>query len=66
MRVASATGVNLSLRRNLQIVDNFILDCEQRLKEDPDDQLARDYLTGAYQQKAELISVMMERGETEY
>jgi len=67
VRLASDTNVvNISLRRNLDIVDKFIVDCEQRVKQEPDDQLARDYLTGAYQQKAELISVMMERGETEY
>jgi hypothetical protein len=58
--------VNISLRRNLDIVDTFIVDCEQRVKEQPEDQLAREYLSGAYQQKAELISAMMERGETEY
>ena len=66
MRLASDTNViNISLRHNLDIVDKFIVDCEQRIKEEPADQLTRDYLTGAYQQKAELISVMMERGETE-
>jgi hypothetical protein len=58
--------VNISLRSNLDIVDKFIVDCEQRVKEQPEDQLAREYLSGAYQQKAELISAMMERGETEY
>ena len=63
---SDANVVNISLRQNLDIVDKFIVDCEQRIKDAPDDQLARDYLTGAYQQKAELISVMMERGETEY
>lgn len=58
--------VNISLRSNLDIVDKFIVDCEQRVKDQPEDQLAREYLTGAYQQKAELISAMMDRGETEY
>ena len=58
--------VNISLRSNLDIVDKFIIDCEQRVKDQPEDQLAREYLTGAYQQKAELISAMMDRGETEY
>jgi hypothetical protein len=67
IHLAAGTNViNISLRQNLDIVDKFIVDCEQRMKEDPADQLTRDYLTGAYQQKAELISVMMERGETEY
>jgi hypothetical protein len=43
-------------------VDKFIVDCEQRVKEQPQDELTREYLSGAYQEKAELISVMMERG----
>jgi len=63
MQLASASGVDASLRQNLDIVDHFIVDCEQRVKAEPQDELAREYLTGAYQQKAELISVMMERGE---
>ena len=66
MQLAGSSTVNISLRRNLDIVDKFIFDCEQRVKQEPDDSLTREYLTGAYQQKAELISVMMERGETEY
>lgn len=59
---AAPSSLDLSLRKNLEIVDNFIADCEQRLKEQPQDDFARDYLSGAYQQKAELLSVMMERG----
>jgi hypothetical protein len=62
VQLASNSSVDASLRQNLDIVDKFIVDCEQRVKEDPQDDLARDYLTGAYQQKAELISVMMDRG----
>jgi len=54
--------VDVSLRQNLDIVDKFIADCEQRVKEEPRDDLAWEYLTGAYQQKAELLSAMMERG----
>jgi hypothetical protein len=53
--------VDVSLRQNLDIVDKFIADCETRMKEEPGDDLAREYLTGAYQQKAELLSAMMER-----
>jgi hypothetical protein len=62
--LAGNSGVDVSLRQNLDIVDKFIVDCEQRVKENPQDDLAREYLTGAYQQKAELISVMMDRGES--
>jgi hypothetical protein len=66
VQLASNSGVDASLRQNLDIVDKFIVDCEQRVKEDPQDDLAREYLTGAYQQKAELISVMMDRGGSGY
>jgi hypothetical protein len=53
--------VDVSLRQNLDIVDRFIADCETRVKQEPGDDLAREYLNGAYQQKAELLSAMMER-----
>jgi hypothetical protein len=66
VQLASNSGVDASLRQNLDIVDKFIVDCEQRVKEDPQDDLAREYLTGAYQQKAELISLMMDRGGSGY
>lgn len=66
LQLAGGTNVDVSLRQNLDIVDNFIVDCEQRMKEEPQDDLAREYLSGAYQQKAELISVMMERGGSGY
>jgi hypothetical protein len=66
MQLAGNSGVDVSLRQNLDIVDQFIADCEQRVKEQPQDDLAREYLTGAYQQKAELISVMMERARSGY
>jgi hypothetical protein len=56
------SAVDVSLHQNLDIVDKFIADCEQRVKEEPRDDLAREYLTGAYQQKAELLSAMMDRG----
>jgi hypothetical protein len=65
MRLASTTGdpaVDTSLRQNLQQVDEFIADCEHRVKEVPSDDLTREYLTNAYQQKAELLSAMMDRG----
>jgi hypothetical protein len=61
MQLAGQSVVDASLRQNLDIVDNFIVDCEHRVKEQPQDDLAREYLSGAYQQKAELLSVMMDR-----
>jgi hypothetical protein len=62
MQLVSSSEVDVSLRQNLDIVDKFIADCEQRVKEEPRDDLTREYLSGAYQQKAELLSAMMERG----
>ncbi len=59
--MANASVVDVSLRQNLDIVDKFIADCEQRVKDQPQDELTREYLNGAYQQKAELLSAMMDR-----
>lgn len=61
IQLASSSFVDASLRQNLQIVDQFIAECEQRVREEPQDDLAGVYLSGAYQQKAELLSAMMER-----
>jgi predicted anti-sigma-YlaC factor YlaD len=65
MQLAStgeASAVDASLRQNLQQVNEFIADCERRVREVPSDELAREYLTNAYQQKAQLLSAMMDRG----
>jgi hypothetical protein len=65
MQLASTgetSAVDASLRQNLQQVDEFIADCERRVREVPSDELAREYLTNAYQQKAQLLSAMMDRG----
>jgi len=62
MILASSSPVDASLRENLQKVDDFIAECERHLKEQPQDDLAREYLTNAYQQKAELLSAMIDRG----
>jgi hypothetical protein len=58
-------SVALSLRRNLGIIDNLIAVCEQSVREHPGDPLAREYLYGAYQQKADLLSVAMDRSALE-
>jgi ribosomal protein S15P/S13E len=62
MHLASTSPVDASLRQNLATLDDFINECRRHLKENPQDDLAREYLYGAYQQKAELLSAMMERG----
>ena len=58
------TAVADSIRRNLQIVDNFIAICEKSVREQPDNQMAREYLYGAYQQKAELLATATNRSMT--
>jgi hypothetical protein len=62
MRLASTSAVDNSYRQSLQQVDDFIADCERRIKEEPQDELALEYLSSAYQQKAGLLSAMMDRG----
>ena len=65
MQLASTgetSAVDAALRQNLQQVDEFIADCERRVREVPSDEVAREYLTNAYQQKAQLLSAMMDRG----
>jgi hypothetical protein len=57
----STSRVDDSLRLNLQQVDDFIADCERHVSAAPQDELAREYLSNAYQQKAELLSAMMDR-----
>jgi hypothetical protein len=58
------TAVTASIRRNLQIVDNFIAICEKSVREQPDNQMAKEYLYGAYQQKAELLATATNRSLT--
>ena len=58
------TAVTDSIRRNMQIVDNLIAICEKSVREQPDNQMAREYLYGAYQQKAELLATAMNRSMT--
>ncbi|HKA01716.1 MAG TPA: anti-sigma factor [Candidatus Solibacter sp.] len=60
----SATPVDASLQNNLRELDQFIAECSQHLKEQPHDEVAREYLAAAYQQKAELLSAMIDRGRS--
>jgi hypothetical protein len=55
-----------SLRQNLRTLNEFIAECESRLKQNPQDQLTREYLNMAYQQKAELLTAMMDSGRSEH
>jgi hypothetical protein len=54
-------AVTDSIRRNLNIVDNFIAMCEKDVREQPENDMAREYLYGAYEQKAELLATAMDR-----
>ncbi len=66
MQLAGNSTVDASLRQNLRTLNEFIAECEQHLKQNPQDQLAREYLHAAYQQKAELLSAMIESGRSEH
>lgn len=59
-------AVDASLRQNLRTLNGFIAECESRLKHNPQDQLTREYLNMAYQQKAELLTAMMDSGRSEH
>jgi hypothetical protein len=61
---SGASNVDTALRENLATVNAFIKECRKRLAEDPDDPMAREYLSTAYQQKAEILAAMMERGRS--
>lgn len=55
--------VTAALHKNLAIVDNYISLCEKSVREDPQSEMARDFLYDAYQQKADLLAQMNEQGE---
>ena len=61
--LASNPVVMAALHKNLAIVDNYITLCEKSVREEPQSEIARDYLYDAYQQKADLLAQMNERGE---
>jgi hypothetical protein len=63
--LANNAAVDASLRQNLRTLNEFIAECEARLKQNPRDQLTREYLNMAYQQKAELLTAMMDNGRSE-
>jgi len=58
--------VDAALRQNLRTLDEFIAECERHLRQNPHDELAREYLNTAYQQKADLIAAMMESARSEH
>jgi len=62
MAGSSKSLIAASLHKNLDIVDNYISLCEKSVREDPENEVARDYLYEAYQQKADLLAQMSDRG----
>ena len=55
--------VTEALHKNIAIVDNYIALCEKSVQEEPESEIARDYLYDAYQQKADLLARLNEQGE---
>ncbi len=55
----------LSLQENLGIVDHLIAACEKSMLEQPDNPVVRQYLYGAYQQKAVLLATAIDRSTLE-
>ena len=66
MELAGNSQVDAALRGNLRTLNEFIAECEKHLKQNPQDQLAREYLNAAYQQKADLLAAMMDSGRSEH
>ncbi|MGH9782352.1 MAG: hypothetical protein ACRD33_11110, partial [Candidatus Acidiferrales bacterium] len=60
---AQSPDVTATLNHNLAIVDNMISMCEKSVREDPQNEMTRDYLYTAYQQKADLLATMAESEE---
>lgn len=61
--LAANPVVTAALHKNLAIVDNYISLCEKSVRENPQSEMARDFLYDAYQQKAGLLAQMNEQGE---
>jgi len=59
------SSLTTSLQQNLNIVDNLIAVCEKSVREQPHNPMAREYLYGAYQQKAVLLSAAVDRSTLE-
>lgn len=55
--------VTAALHKNMAIVDNYIALCEKSVQEEPESEIARDYLYDAYQQKADLLARLNDQGE---
>ncbi len=61
---SASPEVNTAVRKDLDVVNKFIAECEKAVREEPQNEDARQYLYGAYQQKAELLAVAMDHTRT--
>ena len=64
--LAGDMSVDASFRDNLRTLNQFIAECQRHLKQNPQDEMAREYLNMAYQQKADLLAAMMDNGRSEH
>jgi hypothetical protein len=56
-----APGLRAGYASNLQAVDAYIRDAESSARENPNDQIAQQYLTNAYEQRAMVYEIGMAR-----
>jgi len=66
-RAQSATldpRIKLAYDKSLAALDGEIRECRASLASQPDDSLTREYLTSAYNEKAEVLASALELGET--
>ncbi len=54
--------VAAAFKENIEIVDKAIAMCEKTVKQEPRNEVAMDYLRAAYQQRADLLASMGQRG----
>jgi hypothetical protein len=51
------------VHHDLGVIDDFIVVAQKSVREQPDNEMAREYLYDAYQQKAQLLEVATDRSE---
>ena len=61
---SSKTPVSAALHQNLELVDHYIALCEKSVAEEPENDAAREYLYHAYHQKADLLALITEHGDS--
>jgi hypothetical protein len=61
---SSKSPVSASLHQNLELVDHYIALCEKSVADEPENDAAREYLYHAYQQKADLLALITEHGDS--